>query len=159
MKSLRFLSDSLSQNTLRTRDGSSVFPFDWLILFFEDEEDYRKMLSCLEGWVRLGEPSLVHNVYYRELEYHVHVTDYSNWMEDLDVYGYGSDGKKVYYCISRTYPVVSKVWSKGFEEGDSIAKEYGSLELKVIRKDTVITLLPYSRIIQEYLLDNDSINL
>ena len=91
--------------------------------------------------------------YYRELEYHIRVTDYSNWMGDLDVYGYGSNGKKVYYCISRSYLVVQK----GFQEGDSIAKEYGSLELKVIRKDTVISLLPVDPIIQEYLLDNDSI--
>lgn len=91
--------------------------------------------------------------YYRELEYHIRVTDYSDWMGDLDVYGYGNNGKKVYYCIPRTYPVVSK----GFEEGDSIAKEYGSFELKVIRKDTVIVLLPYNPIVQEYLLDNDSI--
>lgn len=95
--------------------------------------------------------------YYRELEYHVRVTDYSDWMGNLDVYGYGSNGKKVYYCIPRTYRVVTRVWSKGFEEGDSISKEYGSLELKVIRKDTVITLLPESQIIQKYLLDNDSI--
>ena len=91
--------------------------------------------------------------YYRELEYHIRVTDYSNWMGDLDVYGYGNNGKKVYYCIPRTYPVVSN----GFEEGDNIAKEYGSFELKVIRKDTVIVLLPYDPIVQEYLLDNDSI--
>ena len=95
--------------------------------------------------------------HYRELEYHVRVTDYSNWMGDLDVYGYGNDGKKVYYCIPRTYPIVYKVWSKGFEEGDSISKEYGSLELKVIRKDTVIVLLPDDPTIQEYLMDNDSI--
>ena len=95
--------------------------------------------------------------YYRELECHIRVTDYSDWTGDLDVYGYGSNGKKVYYCIPRTYPVVSRVWSKGFQEGDSIAKEYGSLELKVIRKDTVIVLLPDDPTIQEYLMDNDSI--
>lgn len=91
--------------------------------------------------------------HYRELEYHVRVTDYSDWMGDLDVYGYGSDGKKVYYCIPRDYRVVSK----GFEEGDSIAKEYGSLELKVIRKDTEIVLLPDAPDLLEYIMDNDSI--
>lgn len=91
--------------------------------------------------------------YYRELEYHIRVTDYSDWMGNLDVYGYGSDGKKIYYCIPRNYRVVSK----GFEEGDSIAKEYGSLELKVIRKDTVIVLLPDDPDLLEYLLDHDSI--
>ena len=110
-----------------------VFLYILALLFaYHTSKNDEALQNDKEYWVK----------YYRELEYHVRVTDYSNWMGDLDVYGYGNDGKKVYYCIPRTYPIVYKVWSKGFEEGDSIAKEYGSLELKVIRKDTVITLLP-----------------
>lgn len=125
-----------------------VFLYILALLFaYHTSKNDEALQNDKEYWVK----------YYCELEYHVRVTDYSNWMGDLDVYGYGNDGKKVYYCIPRTYPIVYKVWSKGFEEGDSISKEYGSLELKVIRKDTVITLLPYSPIIQKYLMDNDSI--
>ena len=125
-----------------------VFLYILALLFaYHTSKNDEALQNDKEYWVK----------YYRELEYHVRVTDYSNWMGDLDVYGYGNDGKKVYYCIPRTYPIVYKVWSKGFEEGDSIAKEYGSLELKVIRKDTIITLLPDDPTVQEYLMDNDSI--
>ena len=126
--------------------GMFLFILAILFEYYTNKHD-EALQNDKEYWVK----------YYSELEYHIRVTKYSNWMGNLDVYGYGSDGKKVYYCIPRNYPVVSRVWSKGFKEGDSIAKEYGELELKVIRKDTVITLLPDSRIIQEYLLDNDSI--
>ena len=126
--------------------GVFLYILGMLFAYYTNKNE-KALQNDKEYWVKV----------YREEEYHIRVTHYSNWMGDLDVYGYGSNGKKVYYCIPRDYPIVSKVWSKGFEEGDSIAKEYGELELKVIRKDTVITLLPYSPIIQEYLLDNDSI--
>ena len=86
----------------------------------------------------------------REKEIHLRITDYSDWMGDIDVYGYGSNGKKIYCVVSRTWPI----WKK-FEIGDSIVKEYGKFDLRIIKKDTTIVVHPW--VLNEMLSDEDSI--
>ncbi len=86
----------------------------------------------------------------REEVIHVRVTDYSDWMGDMDVYGYGNNGKKIYCVVSRTWPFYNKI-----EIGDSIVKEYGKLDLKIIKKDTTIVL--HAEVLNEILSDEDSI--
>ena len=81
---------------------------------------------------------------------HVRITDYSDWMGDIDIYGYGSNGKKIYRVVPRTWRIRKK-----FEIGDSIAKEYGKFDLKIIKKDTTIVVHP--EVLNEILSDEDSI--
>jgi len=91
---------------------------------------------------------IVKNVLKRDI--HVRITDYSDWIGDIDIYGYGSNGKKIYCVVPRTWRIRKK-----FEIGDSIVKEYGKFDLRIIKKDTTIVVHP--EVLNEILTDEDSI--
>ncbi len=91
---------------------------------------------------------IVKNVLKRDI--HVRITDYSDWIGDIDIYGYGSNGKIIYCVVPRTWRIRKK-----FEIGDSIVKEYGKFDLRIIKKDTTIVVHP--EVLNEILTDEDSI--